>query len=83
MNNAPYEKTIENVAKRSDIWLIVDEQKAIKLVEKPHCIDFWMFSENLFNVEISKNKSLINKPFHVIKNYVINKISIVFNMNCK
>ena len=65
MNNAPYGKTIENVAKRSDIRLIVDEQKAVKLAEKPHCIDFRMFAENLFGVEMRKTKSLINKPFHV------------------
>ena len=65
MNNAPYGKTIENVAKRSDIRLIVDENKAVKLHEKPHCIDFRMFSENLFGIEMRKTKSLINKPFHV------------------
>ena len=48
MNNAPNGKTIENVAKRSDILLIVAKQRSVKLAEKPHCIDFRMFTENLF-----------------------------------
>ena len=65
INNAPYGKTIENVAMRSDICLIVDEHKAVKLAEKPHCIDFRMFDDNLFGVEMRTTKSLINKPFHV------------------
>ena len=77
MNNAPYGKTIENVAKRSDIRLIVDELKAVKLAEKPHCIDFRMFAENLFEVEMRKTKSLINKPFHVCRYDVIVGISIL------
>ena len=33
MNNAPYGKTIENVAKRTDFRLLVDEAKALKLAE--------------------------------------------------
>ena len=78
MNNAPYGKTIENVAKRSAIRLIVGEQKAVKLAEKPHCIDFRRFNENLFGVEMRKTKSLINEPFNECKHYVINGISIVF-----
>ena len=77
MNNAPYGKTIENVATRSDIRLIVREQKAVKLAEKPHCIDFRMFSENFFGVEMRKTKSLINKSFHVCKHYIIHGISII------
>ena len=77
MNNAPYCKTIEYVAKRTDIRLIVGVQKAVKLAEKPHCIDFRMFSENLFGVEMRKIKSLINKPFHVCKHYSIHGISII------
>ena len=71
MNNAPYGKTIENVAKRSDIRLIVDERKAVKLAEKPHCIYFRMFFEKLFWVEMRKTKSLINKPFHVCRHDVM------------
>ena len=43
MNNAPYGKTIENVALRTDIRLLNDMEKARKLAEKPHCVDFRVF----------------------------------------
>ena len=65
MNLAPYGKTIENVAKRSDIRLLIDPDKMRKLAEQPHCIDLRVFAENLFGIEMRKTKSLINKPFQV------------------
>ena len=43
MNNAPYGKTIENVARRTDIRLLNDLEKARRLAEKPHCVDFRVF----------------------------------------
>ena len=43
MNNAPYGKTIDNVARRIDICLLNDMQKARRLAEKPHCVDFRVF----------------------------------------
>ena len=43
MNNVPYGKTIENVARRTDIRLLNDMEKALKLAEKPHCVDFRVF----------------------------------------
>ena len=43
MNNAHYGKTIENVAWRSDICLLNDMEKAWRLAEKPHCVDFRVF----------------------------------------
>ena len=43
MNNAPYGKTIENVARRTDICLLKDMEKARRLAEKPHCVDFSVF----------------------------------------
>ena len=43
MNNAPYGKTIENVARRTDIRLLNDMEKARSLAEKPHCVDFRVF----------------------------------------
>ena len=43
MNNVPYGKTIENVARRTDIRLLTDMEKARKLAEKPNCVDFRVF----------------------------------------
>ena len=43
MNNAPYGKTIEDVARRTDIRLLNDMEKARRLAEKPHCVDFRVF----------------------------------------
>ena len=39
-NNAPDGKTIENVARRTDICLINDMEKARRLAEKLHCVNF-------------------------------------------
>ena len=43
MNNAPNGKTIENVARHTDIRLLNDMEKAQRLAEKPHCVDFRVF----------------------------------------
>ena len=43
MNNALYGKTIETVARRNDIRLLNDMEKAQRLAEKPHCVDFRVF----------------------------------------
>ena len=43
MNNTSYGKTIENVARRTDIRLLNDMEKARRLAEKPHCVDFRVF----------------------------------------
>ena len=43
MNNAPNKKTIENVARRTDIRLLNNMEKARRLAEKPHCVDFRVF----------------------------------------
>ena len=39
MNNAPYEKSIEYVAQRTDICLLNNIEKARRFAEKPHCKD--------------------------------------------
>ena len=62
MNNAPYGKTIENAARRSDIRLLNDMEKARKLAEKPHCVDFRVFDGNVnrqLNEKDEQNEALI------------------------
>ena len=77
MNNAPYGKTIENVARRSDIRLMNDMEKARKLAKKPHCVAFRVFDGNvkqhhiemeeqeeaLVGIEMRKLNHFINNPF--------------------
>ncbi|MCP6768562.1 DNA polymerase, partial [Klebsiella pneumoniae] len=54
MNNSPYGKTIESAARRSDIRLLNDPEKARRLAEKPHCVDFRIFDRDLIGIEMRK-----------------------------
>ena len=65
MNNAVYGKTCENQRKRTDIRLVNDKEKAAKLLDKPHCIDFSLFDENLVGIELRKVKLLLTKPSYI------------------
>ena len=62
MNNAPYKKTIENVARLTDIRLLNDMEKARKLAEKPHCVNFRVLDgqlappKELVEVTVAKKK---------------------------
>ena len=47
INNAPYGMTIENVTRRTDIYLLNDMEKARKLAEKPHCVNFRVFDSQV------------------------------------
>ena len=51
MNNAPNGKTIENVARRTDIRLLNDMENARSLAEKPHCVDFRVFDRQVAQLE--------------------------------
>jgi len=65
MNNSVYGKTCENQKKRTDIKLVVTEQKRKLYTEKPHCLGFRIFNENLAAINMRKITSLIDKPFYV------------------
>ena len=65
MNNSCFGKTCENQKKRSDIKLVTDAQKCKKLIEKPHCRAFRIFTEEIAAVSMSKTQTLINRPFYV------------------
>ncbi len=65
MNNAVYGKTCENQKKRTDIQLVNNDKKRKELTEKPHCLGFKIFEENLAAIDMRKIKALIDKPFYV------------------
>ena len=82
MYNAPYGKTIENVARRTDIRLLNDMKKARKLAEKPHCVDFCVFDgqsapqegqvEDAVAEEQQHQKALVGIKMQIL-NHFINK----------
>ena len=65
MNNSVYGKTCENQKKRTDIKLVVTEEKRKRLTEKPHCLGFRIFKEQLAAIEMRKINTRIDKPFYV------------------
>ena len=65
MNNAPYGKTIKNVAKRPNIKVLTDMDKAHRMAEKPQFINFRLFNPDLVAVESRKVNQVINKPFQL------------------
>ena len=65
MNNATYGKTCENVTKRSDIRLVVSKNQCKRFIEKPHCMGFRIFGENLAAIQMEKLYTKIDKPTQV------------------
>ena len=51
MNNPPYGKTIDNVARRTDIRLLNDMENLRRLAVKPHCFDFCVLNGQLAQQE--------------------------------
>jgi hypothetical protein len=65
MNNAVYGKTCENVLKRQDIHLVTDTAKTKKLIDKPHCIGYRIFTRDIAAVAMQKLAAEVNKPTYV------------------
>ncbi|KAF0146745.1 MAG: hypothetical protein FD187_3218 [bacterium] len=64
-NNSVYGKTMQNEAKYTNIMLVLDEQKAARMSEKPHCKHVRIFDEHLVGIEMKKTERRISKPFEV------------------
>ena len=54
MNNAVFEKTIENVRKHRDVKLITTERRNNYLVSEPNYYTTNFFKENLLAIEMKK-----------------------------
>ena len=56
MNNAIFEKTMENVRKYRDIKLVTIERRRKHLVSQPNYYTSKFFTENLLAIEMKKNR---------------------------
>ena len=64
MNNAPYWKTIENVARRIDIRLLNDMEIGRRLAEKPHCGYFRVFNGQVVQPEEQVEAAAVEEQQH-------------------
>ena len=58
MNNSVFGKTIENIRKRQNIFLIDNRKKAAKLSSRPNFDRATIFDKNLIAVHMKKNRSV-------------------------
>ena len=65
MNNSVFGKTIENIRKRQNIFLIDNRKKAAKLTSRPNFDRATIFDKNLIAVHMKKTEVYFNKPVYV------------------
>ena len=65
MNNSVFGKTIENIRKRQNVFLVDDRKLANKLSSKPNFDRATIFDENLVAVHMKKTEVYFNKPIYV------------------
>jgi len=65
MNNAVFGKTMENVRKRVEIHLIIDESKVKKQIVKANFKRSVVYDVKLVMIEMDKTKVTLNKPIQV------------------
>ena len=66
MNNAVFEKTMENVRNYRDIKMVKTNEKRSKLVSEPNYHTTKHFLENLLAIEMKKKKQVkMNKPIYL------------------
>ena len=64
MNNSIYGKTMENLRKRSNVFLETDPDHFKKVTSKPTFQSCKTFHENLVAVNMSKNSLILNTPLY-------------------
>ena len=65
MNNSVFGKTIENIRKRQNIFLVEDKNKAKKLSSKPNFDRATICDGNLTAYHMEKTEVYFNKPIYV------------------
>ena len=65
MNNSVFGKTIENIRKRQNIFLVDNRAKAAKLVSQPNFQRATIFDRKLIAIHLKKTEVYFNKPVYV------------------
>ena len=81
MNNSVFGKTIENIRKRQNIFLIDDRKKAAKLSSRPNFDRVTIFDKNLVTVHMKKTEVYFNKPVYVGQAILDLSKTLMFNFH--
>ena len=65
MNNAVYEKTMENLRKRVKIRIVKNDKDFIKYISKPTCVIWSIYDKRLAATHEKKIYLILNKPIYV------------------
>ena len=65
MNNSVFGKTIENIRKRQNVFLVDNREKALKLTCRPNFERLNIFDQNLVAIHMKKTEVYFNKPVYV------------------
>ena len=65
MNNSVFGKTIENIRKRQNVFILDKKEKAINLTSQPNFDRLTILDENLIAVHMKKTEVYFNKPVYV------------------
>ena len=65
MNNSVFGKTIENIRKRQNVFLVDNREKASKLTCRPNFERATIFDRNLLAIHLKKTEVYFNKPVYV------------------
>ena len=65
LNNSVFGKTIENIRKRQNVFLVDNRAKAAKLTCRPNFERVTIFDRNLLAIHLKKTEVYFNKPVYV------------------
>ena len=66
MNNSVYGKTLQNTRKYKDIRIVMDEQRAKRLIARPTFRHSTIINNNVTVISLTKAEAVLDKPIYVI-----------------
>ena len=83
MNNSVFVKTIVNIRKRQNIYIIEDRKRAVKLSSRPNFDRCTIFDKHLIAIHMKNTKVYFNKPVYVGQAILDLSKTLMFNFHYK